>query len=104
MRLIELSPLWIHPNIFTFICPHCRKIFLSCKNIIMRITEQYRIFTETLAGGDEDYAHKNIITCKYECAWNISSSDFASLSVTPSIDASASGHWHGIISNGVCTP
>jgi len=36
-------------------------------------------------------------------AWNfVSRSDFGAISVTPSLDASASGHWHGMITNGEC--
>ncbi|MGH9524207.1 MAG: DUF6527 family protein [Terriglobales bacterium] len=36
-------------------------------------------------------------------AWTIDSRDFASMTVQPSIDASASGHWHGHIKNGDIT-
>ncbi len=36
-----------------------------------------------------------------EHIWTIDGDDFATLSVTPSIDASAHGHWHGFITQGV---
>jgi hypothetical protein len=40
------------------------------------------------------------VPCRDDMAWVISSQDFATMSVTPSLDASASGHWHGFITNG----
>jgi|GEM_PF-1492764 len=39
--------------------------------------------------------------CKRECAWTAHGElDFAVLTVTPSIDGSAGGLWHGFITNG----
>lgn len=36
-----------------------------------------------------------------EYIWNLQGQeDFETLTLTPSIDASASGHWHGYIRNG----
>ncbi len=107
MRLTELEPRWIHPNIFVFLCPHCRKILLSCKNIEMPRQQQWDILsTERQRIGME------IVPTKPEQAWSISGSvptdtrvDFITdLTVTPSIDASASGHWHGVITKGECSP
>ncbi len=37
---------------------------------------------------------------KEDCAWTAASNDFDVMTVAPSIDASASGHWHGNITNG----
>lgn len=55
--------------------------------------------------GDDDYT---IVPCKQEIGWavagGIEHATFEALSVTPSIDASASGHWHGFITNGEITP
>jgi hypothetical protein len=44
-----------------------------------------------------------IVPCKPNMVWNfVSKQDFGSISVTPSLDASSSGHWHGMITNGEC--
>lgn len=40
------------------------------------------------------------VTMRPEAVWTISGSDWSELTVAPSIDASASGHWHGLIKSG----
>jgi len=95
MRLLELEPRWIHPNLFIFKCPHCREVLLTCKNAVMDHREQHELFDKTFREGWPLL----IVGTKVEQCWNISG-DFANMSVTPSIDASASGHWHGCITNG----
>jgi hypothetical protein len=104
MRLVELEPRWIHPNLFVFKCPHCREVFLSCKNASMTHREQREVFEQEF-GADWNTM---VVPCKPEQSWSISGSVpidtkaafITDLSVTPSIDASASGHWHGFITNG----
>lgn len=99
MKLTDLNPRWIHENVFVFDCPHCRKTLLSCKNIAMDISTQFDIFVAAFGEGN---AYK-IVPMKRETAWGISGKDFANMTVTPSIDASASGHWHGFIKDGMIT-
>lgn len=105
MKLTELEPRWIHPNLFVFLCPHCRTILLTCKNSPMRMQEQFDLFEkefgvpwpQMIVPGEPDFS------------WSISGTVPADpraafvtdLTVTPSIDASKSGHWHGNITNGV---
>lgn len=96
MKLVELFPRWIHPNLFIFLCPHCKKDLLTCKNIVMSSQEQQDLFEKTYG---EDWPAL-IVGCKAEMAWTFSSNDFSIISVTPSLDASKSGHWHGFITNG----
>ena len=104
MRLTELEPRWIHRNLVVFLCPHCRKDFLACKNIEMSEREQWAIFEKEF-GPDWNTM---VVPCKPDFSWDISGTiprdrDAAfiqDLTVTPSIDASASGHWHGFITNG----
>jgi hypothetical protein len=50
-----------------------------------------------------DAAYTEIVDCKSSCAWQRTGDDFATMSITPSIDASACGHWHGFITNGQIT-
>src|SRR5882762_5414821 len=66
MRLIELEPRWIHPNLFLFKCPHCQKDLLSCKNVIMSFTEQQDLFEKTFG---ENWPAL-IVGCKDEMAWS----------------------------------
>lgn len=98
VKLIDLDPRWIHSNVFTFLCPCCMKWRLSCKNIPMGRNEQWELFDKV--HGEYAYS-KLVVGCKEDIAWNFpSGADFNTISVTPSIDASASGHWHGYITNG----
>jgi len=96
VRLVELEPRWIHPNLFVFRCPHCPEVLLSCKNIAMSWNEQYDIFERVFG----EHWPMLIVPCKDETAWTFSGTDFNTLSVSPSLNANASGHWHGFISNG----
>lgn len=99
MRLLDLEPRWIHPNLFLFKCPHCQKDLLSCKNVAMSQREQWDLFEKAVG---EDW-NALIVPCRDEMAWTFSGNDFETLTVTPSLDASASGHWHGFIRNGQIT-
>jgi Family of unknown function (DUF6527) len=97
MRLVDLLPRWIHPNVFTFLCPHCQEVFLTCKNVAMGGREQCAI-TEADAIGEQGVS---VVLCKPSCAWNFENAhNFDQISITPSLDASAAGHWHGFITNG----
>jgi hypothetical protein len=97
MRLAELQPIWITPNLLLFLCPHCKNIWLSCKNIPRPITEQMDIF-EKHFGLRWNWL---VVPCDQTQAWAFSEErEFDLLTVSPSIDASKSGHWHGHIQKG----
>lgn len=96
MRLIELHPFWVHPNIFVFLCPHCRTALLSCKNVPMCVWDQHLIVQHAFGNRFHDLVY---VPCKKNTAWKIEG-QLPNITVTPSIDASASGHWHGFIKNG----
>src|SRR5205814_7757011 len=96
MRLIDLQPRWIHFNIFVFLCPHCHQILLSCKDIAMTFSEQCAILESALG----TYWNQRVVPTKEEIAWKIEDRNFGSMTVTPSLDAGGSGHWHGNITNG----
>lgn len=96
MRLSDLEPRWIYKNkIFAFWCPHCRKVWLTCKRVVMEQKQQREIIE--LAFGDEA---PNVVGCKESYAWKFSTFDFSTISVTASLDASQAGHWHGCIMKG----
>jgi hypothetical protein len=96
MKLSELQPRWLSPNLFVFLCPHCRKDFLACKNAPLSESAQFDLYEK--AFGDD--WNLKVVPCRAGFAWTISG-DFSNLTVKPSIDASRSGHWHGYITNGL---
>lgn len=96
MKLTELEPQWVHPEMFAFRCPHCRLTILTCKSRAMGNKEQRELLD---AHFGEDRSH-DVVGCKDEMGWTMSGTDFSTITVTPSIDAGASGHWHGHITNG----
>jgi Family of unknown function (DUF6527) len=96
VKLSELNPRWLDLDVFIFECPHCRKIHLSCKRVKMTIGRQVDLFEQVFGEGA---AGENVVPSNKDVAWRISG-DFDSMTITPSIDASGSGHWHGSITNG----
>ncbi len=100
MNLVDLDPRWKasgdNPRaVLVFRCPCCCKAWLTCKSIPLKISEQMELVQDE---GRESGG--NVVPTRQDFAWSISGDDFASLTITPSIDASASGHWHGFITNG----
>lgn len=102
MKLTDLNPRWaadydilvgdhvVHDEdrkgmAVTFDCPHCR-------------TTRLGVFFRNPVDGkppSDDFDDKRL--------WTRAGETFETLSLTPSIDASASGHWHGFITNGEIT-
>lgn len=95
MRLTELEPRWIHEHMFAFRCPHCRKAWLTCKDMPMSTQEQREAIEA--AFGDDGHL---VAGSRPDYAWTISSRDFDTMTVKASIDASPSGCWHGWITDG----
>lgn len=109
MKLIDLSPVWLEHEgrrvAIMFRCPCCipkKRWFLTCffeatgtlpkgtaDDIVQAALAQ--------AGWSED---EMVVGCNPKAAWSRTGDDFSSLSIHPSIDASASGHWHGHIVSG----
>lgn len=49
----------------------------------------------------EKYPGILIVGCKESYAWKFENAhDFEQITVTPSLDASAAGHWHGFLTAG----
>lgn len=99
MRLLELDPHWMkgyfdgperHGMGITFDCPHCP----AGKRTRLGVA-----FVNPVDGGAPmplDPTGKN----GWRFLWRRTGDTFETLTLTPSIDASAQGHWHGFISNG----
>lgn len=97
MRLSELEPRWIYKDkLFAFRCPHCRTTWLTCKRVPMSRTQQSELIC---AAFGEDQEHE-VVGCNQDASWKWSGADFNTMTITSSIDASASGHWHGHVTAG----
>jgi hypothetical protein len=100
MRLVDLEPRWLTPDIFIFRSPSGRGNWLSCKRVPVNGTSMCNLnkyFYEMCP----DLIGQAIVGIKDDYCWTFpAGGDFTTLTVTPSIDASASGNWHGHITNG----
>lgn len=106
MKLIDLDPRWITENGkrvgFTFISPKGghdgrRDFRQSCFVSPPATRDQLRAF-EALHGEDAIVQPCNP-NAKWQIAGGIEAAHFATISVTPSLDGSAGGLWHGFITN-----
>jgi hypothetical protein len=111
MRLADLDPRWLLRGEercgLIFRCPHCRNVWLTCFFATLPREEQFRIWGNNGGELDEDgWPEKGdtVVFCSPKAKWSIiAGSTFEDLSVTPSVDASASGHWHGHLTAGAIT-
>lgn len=58
--------------------------------------EQYELFEREFGPS----WNLKVVPANPDFAWTFSSRNFGDMSVTPSVDASSSGHWHGHITKG----
>jgi hypothetical protein len=73
----------------TFNCPHCCDTRLGV------------VFHHAGRSSEEDpYILARHGAADSNHIWTMSGTDFNDISLSPSVDASASGHWHGFIVNG----
>jgi hypothetical protein len=96
VKLIDLEPAWLTPDVFIFRNPTGGKDWLTCKRVLMTMHEQYELIYEK----NPQYVGSTVVSSKPDCAWKFEGNDFNTMTVTPSIDASSSGNWHGFITNG----
>ena len=100
MKLTELRPVWLsfggsnRKTGFIFDCPCCRSIKLTCKCIYATMREQVEVMRSL--GLDP----RQFVPTAEKTVWKWEG-DFINLNVSPSIDASSSGHWHGFIKGGL---
>ena len=95
MKLIDLDPRWwafeeAGPRVgLTFLCPHCGLQTGQRLGVVFHHRGHEAI--------EDIYIHAHEDT---KFIWTESGDDFTSITITPSIDASKAGHWHGCIENG----
>jgi len=101
VKLTELEPRWLidEPGRrwFVFRSPGGHGDWLTCKSFVWAINEQREKARELIPD-----MTRRLVLCDPPCAWSITG-DFSNMTVTPSIDASKSGNWHGFIRNGEIT-
>lgn len=102
MKLTELSPRWIAHDgndkaALIFKCPHCRETWLTCTFQSIKMSTQLELYRP-----EGEASRGDVVPSRQDYAWRRNGDDFETLSVTPSVDASSSGHWHGFITNGLC--
>lgn len=103
MKLLDLEPQWLVPGkVFIFRSPSGKGDWILCKNIPMTIHEQINLVANFTGDGDAfAYRDRPCVPMREGTCWTFDNADsFETISVTPSIDASASGNWHGFIKNG----
>lgn len=104
MRLAELDPRWILRDgarvALAFRCPHCRKVWLTCTFVALKLGEQLKLTDEQIPDGSGDVVPCKALAWKLAPGQKIETASFDSLTVKPSLNAGASGHWHGHITAG----
>lgn len=121
MRLTELDPRWLEESGrkvgFVFRCPTKRDVWQTCMLEAGRRQfvcdacrptcqewccphSQMGLAVRAGAISNDDDCH-NIQAAKWDVAWRVHGAlDFSVLTVTPSIDGSPGGLWHGFITEG----
>lgn len=94
MRLVDLDPHWFtrgdSPDLVgvTFKCPCCRRIRIGV------------LFVQEI---DMDSLPNDVHWAAEGEKWDRAGETFDTLTLSPSIDGSAYGHWHGFVRGGEVT-
>lgn len=102
VKLTELDPRWLTPDVFIFRNPTGGNDWLTCKRVAMSMKDQQRlIYGDHMDPSTKtEWVGKCVVMTNPDCAWKFDGNDFETMTVTPSVDASASGNWHGFITAG----
>ncbi len=119
MRLSKLSPRWIEKDGerigLIFLCPHCLAQGVADPSPLTcywkplqkiggdEADSQYGLLAKLKPSFGPPYDAikiSDVVPAKRGYAWEKSGDDFDTLTITPSLDCSASGHWHGFITAG----
>lgn len=103
MRLSELNPTWLRDATgkrlgFTFVSPANPKQRQSCFCNPPQVSEQIELFDA--AHGEDAIVQPCNPDQHWFIAGGIEGATFDTITVTPSLDGSAGGLWHGFITNG----
>jgi hypothetical protein len=110
MRLVDLDPRWLLSDGqkagFIFLSPsgeqHGKHWRQTCFFRPTLFDEQEKMIAAAMADqADEDGEFFDFQACESDCGWTAHGElDFATLTVTPSLDGSKGGLWHGFITDG----
>lgn len=106
MRLVDLEPRWLIRDGrrvgFIFRSPVDAQWFQTCFVTPTQRRDQREVIWDCMADVEPEFGHAQF--CNPETQWSVAGgiegADFATLSVTPSLDGSKGGLWHGHITNG----
>jgi hypothetical protein len=104
VRLTELDPRWFtmgsSPDLvgITFECPHCVERERATGD--KRVQRIGVLFREEI---DRDGLPNEVHWTRPGNKWHREGDTFETLTLSPSVDASSDGHWHGFIRNGEVT-
>lgn len=118
LKLTDLKPKWLRRDgkavAMIFLCPRCvarktgcerkRLTWLTCMFVVVGNREQRELIEAIINNDPADFLatdteEHDVVGCK-EIAWGKNCKNFESMSITPSLDASAAGHWHGHVTGG----
>jgi hypothetical protein len=113
MRLLDLDPRWLvkdgRRGGFIFLSPAGQKGPVwwrqTCFFVPTPFREQCALVWEAMVDqAEKDRQFSNWQPCDQACSWAAHGAlEFESLTVTPSLDGSAGGLWHGFVTNGQIT-
>lgn len=96
VKLTDLSPRWLSKDVLMFRSPAGKGDWITCKRVQMSFKDQCRLIYED----NPDLKGEVVVTTAPDYAWTFNGDDLDAMTITPSIDASASGNWHGFVTNG----
>lgn len=101
MLLTQLDPRWLEHGGrrigFMFRSPTKADFWQTC----MFAPTERRVQREAIeAVVPDERARANVQMCKPTSTWLVTTEDFATMTVTPSLDGSQGGLWHGHITDG----
>jgi len=107
MKLIDLDPRWLLRDGlragFIFKSPANPAWYQSCMFQPTMWKDQREMFNAALPEHGE-HAWSKVQGCAIDCAWTpkptADAANFETISVTPSLDGSKGGLWHGFITDG----
>lgn len=101
VRLVDLEPRWLpwqgNPHaVLMFRCPCCRKVWLTCVLVLLSTDDQIDVIES-----QPDLDLVEVVPCREGFAWTATGvPNVDRITITPSLDASAAGHWHGFVRDG----
>lgn len=104
MRLVDLDPRWLLKDGqrigFMFRSPTHDRFYQSCFPVPpIKVSEQLSLFYEHSKGENLTVQPMNP-HARWQIQGGIENATFETMTVTPSLDGSAGGLWHGFITNG----